>query len=133
MQSLIEQLAVDASSLSFTGKIFAGIQVAIFAMIIVFSVLIFLMYVIKLLGNVVTAQSKKAEDASKAQVSAPSAPAVAAPAVPAQDEKEIVAAVLAAIYATNSGSDSKIVIKNIVKKQDNWGTVGLLEQMNSRL
>lgn len=131
MQSLMEQLAIDAQSLPFGSKMFAGLQVTVFSMVIVFSVLILLMFIIKAMGSIVMAGEKKTKQAEIP--SAAPAAAVAAPAVAKTDDSEVVAAIVAAVSSSYAGSDVRIVIKDIVKRQDNWGTVGLLEQMNSRL
>ena len=130
MQSLMEQLAIDAQGMPFGSKMFAGLQVTVFSMVIVFLVLMLLMYIIKVMGSLIVAQEKK-----KAQIPAtPAAPAVSAPVETAKkDDSEAIAAVIAAVTSAYVGTDVKIVIKDVVKKQDNWGTVGLLEQMNSRL
>lgn len=123
MFELIERMRMDTEHLSVADKFLGGAVVSVFSMFIVFCVLILLMYVIKGIG--LTAVEKKAAPAA-----APSAPA---PAAIVKDESEVIAAVMAAVNSMSTSEGSRIVIKNIVKKQDNWGTSGLLEQMNSRL
>lgn len=128
MFELIERMRMDTEHLSVADKFLGGAVVSVFSMFIVFCVLILLMYVIKGIG--LTAVEKKAAPAAAPAAAAPSAPA---PAAIVKDESEVIAAVMAAVNSMSTSEGSRIVIKNIVKKQDNWGTSGLLEQMNSRL
>ena len=126
MYELIKKLAENAD-MTLGEKMMACLGITLFAMAIVFSVLIILMFVIK--GLKLISEEKKEKPAIE---SAPKA-AVPAPAVVKTDESEVIAAVMAAVNCMSSGEGSRIVIKNIVKTNDSWGTSGLLEQMNSRL
>lgn len=131
MQSLMEQLAIDAQSMPVGAKVAAGLQTTVFSMVIVFAVLILLMYIIKAMGSVISAQENKKSQASSPSTNVATAPSQAV--VTKTNDDEVVAAIMAAISSAYAGSDARIVIRNIEKKQDNWATVGLLEQMNSRL
>lgn len=126
MYELIKKLAENAD-MTLGEKMMACLGITLFAMAIVFSVLIILMFVIK--GLKLISEEKKEKPAIE---SAPKA-AVPAPAVAQTDESEVIAAVMAAVSCMSTGEGSRIVIKNIVKTNDSWGTAGLLEQMNSRL
>ena len=81
---------------------FAGLQVTVFSMVIVFLVLMLLMYIIKVMGSLIVAQEKK-----KAQIPAtPAAPAVSAPVETAKkDDSEAIAAVIAAVTSAYVGTD----------------------------
>lgn len=126
MYELIKKLAENAD-MTLGEKMMACLGITLFAMAIVFSVLIILMFVIK--GLKLISEEKK----EKPVIETKSTPAVAAPTPAAKDESEVIAAVMAAVSAMSAGEGSRIVIKNIVKTNDSWGTAGLLEQMNSRL
>lgn len=126
MYELIKKLAENAD-MTLGEKMMACLGITLFAMAIVFSVLIILMFVIK--GLKLISEEKKEKPAIE---SAPKA-AVPAPAVAQTDESEVIAAVMASVSCMSTGEGSRIVIKNIVKTNDSWGTAGLLEQMNSRL
>lgn len=129
MYDLIKQLGENAQGMETGPQILAGLGVTLFAMAIVFSVLIILMFVIK--GLKLIGDEKKTKPA-EIQVAAPvenDSPAT----TPQVDDSEVIAAIMAAIGSMSSGEGSRIVIKNIVKKQDNWGHSGLLEQINNRL
>lgn len=121
--------------MSFGDKIFAGFEVAFFAMAIVFCVLILLMIIIKLMGNIVIKNEKKVQQKmaeSQPQVSATQTvqPTIVESAV---DESEIIAAIVAAISSMSEGSDCKIVIRNITGVNESWSNAGLVNQLNSRL
>ena len=49
------------------------------------------------------------------------------------DENEVMAAIIGAISSMNTGQDSKIVIRQVVRNNSNWANSGLLEQINSRI
>ncbi len=127
MYELIKQLAANDPNMTVGQKMIACLGVTLLAMAIVFSVLVILMFVIK--GLKLISVEKKDQPVIETK----STPAVAAPTPAAKDESEVIAAVMAAVSAMSAGEGSRIVIKNIVKTNDSWGTAGLLEQMNSRL
>ncbi len=131
MGSLIDRLSSGAE-MTVGEKILAGIEVSVFSMAIVFAVLILLMFIIKVMGNVVANSEKKAQEQESA--AAPNQPTTE-PVIAQNttDESEVVAAIVAAISAMSEGSDCKIVIKNITRANESWASAGLLEQINSRL
>lgn len=129
MYELIKKLAAN-ESMSIGEKLIACLGVTLLAMAIVFVVLIILMYVIKGLKMI----SEEKKPAAAVPAPAPAVPAPAAVENSSQtDESEVIAAVMAAVNCMSSGEGSKIIIRNIVKKNESWASAGLLEQMNSRL
>lgn len=130
MYELIKRLAANDKNMLIGEKLIACLGVTLLAMAIVFVVLIILMYVIK--GLKMISEEKKPAAAGPAP--APAVPAPAAVETSSQtDESEVIAAVMAAVNCMSSGEGSKIIIRNIVKKNESWASAGLLEQMNSRL
>ncbi len=127
MQELIYQMASNAD-MTLGEKILGSLIVMLFSMLIVFAVLALLMLIIRLFG--LTASEKVAP--AVAPASAP-VEAVADRTETAELDKEVVAAITAAIGAMSASSGCRIVIRSIAKKQDNWGTAGILEQMKNRL
>ena len=130
MESLIDRLRSGAE-MSLGEKLLAGVEVSVFAMVVVFAVLILLMFIVKLMGSVMKNGEKKVQD--KTDASPPTQQTAAAVRQVAVDDSEAVAAIVAAISAMSKGSDCKIVIRNITRSNDAWAGAGLLEQINSRL
>ena len=129
MESLIDRLRSGAE-MSLGDKLLAGVEVSVFAMVVVFAVLILLMFIVKLMGSV-KGGAKKVQDKTEAlPMSQQTAAAVQQVAV---DDGEAVAAIVAAISAMSKGNDCKIVVRNITRLNDAWAKAGLLEQINSRL
>ncbi len=123
MQELIYQMASNAD-MTLGEKILGSLIVMLFSMLIVFAVLALLMLIIRLFGW--TASEKVAPASAPVE-------AVADRTETAELDKEVVAAITAAIGAMSASSGCRIVIRSIAKKQDNWGTAGILEQMKNRL
>ncbi len=132
MGSLIDRLSSGAE-MTVGEKILAGIEVSVFSMAIVFAVLILLMFIIKVMGNVVANSEKKAQEQESAAATPNQPTTEPVIAQNTTDESEVVAAIVAAISAMSEGSDCKIVIKNITRANESWASAGLLEQINSRL
>ncbi|MDO5062824.1 MAG: OadG family protein [Peptostreptococcaceae bacterium] len=131
MYELIKKLAAN-ESMSIGEKLIACLGVTLLAMAIVFCVLVILMFVIK--GLKIISDDKKTRPSAAVPAPAPAVPAPAAVENSSQtDESEVIAAVMAAVNCMSSGEGSKIIIRNIVKKNESWASAGLLEQMNSRL
>ena len=130
MESLIDRLR-SGPEMSLGDKLLAGVEVSVFAMVVVFAVLILLMFIVKLMGSVIKGGAKKVQDKTEAlPMSQQTAAAVQQVAV---DDGEAVAAIVAAISAMSKGNDCKIVVRNITRLNDAWAEAGLLEQINSRL
>ncbi len=123
MQELIYQMASNAD-MTLGEKILGSLIVMLFSMLIVFAVLALLMLIIRLFGW--TASEKVAPASAPVE-------AVADRTETAELDKEVVAAITAAIGVMSASSGCRIVIRSIAKKQDNWGTAGILEQMKNRL
>lgn len=137
MSELIQMMATNIDSMTLAEKLMGGTVVTVFAMGIVFIVLVLLMYVIKgmtklivnsenrSMGIVEKVETKEVETVKHTTLQVENS---------IQAEEEVVAAIIAAINANYSSSQSKIIIRNIVKnEQNNWASAGLLEQLNSRI
>lgn len=134
MNELIKQMATDTSSMSLAEKVMGGLAVTLFSMAIVFFVLVLIMYAIKAM----TSSASKVAERRAARVVNEKTEEVKiqeTPVEPEEDnEEEVVAAIMAAINSYYASSQSKIVIKNIAKKEDStWVNAGILNQINSRL
>ncbi|MGB5823022.1 MAG: OadG family protein [Proteocatella sp.] len=130
MNELINQMATDVTTMTLGEKMTGGLVVTLFAMTIVVLVLVIIMYAIKALTAYASSSAKKA-DMKKAQASG--IEKIEQVAVESNDE-EVVAAIMAAINSYYASSQSKIVIKNIAKKDHStWANAGMLDQLNSRL
>lgn len=134
MNELIKQMATDTSSMSLAEKMMGGLVVTVFSMAIVFLVLILIMYIIKLM----TSSTAKVAERRAARVVNEKTEEIKIQETsiePEEDnEEEVVAAIMAAINSYYASSQSKIVIKNIAKKEDStWVNAGILNQINSRL
>lgn len=132
MRELIFKIANEAGSMTVGEKFIGGILITLFSMLMVFAVLILLMYVIKILGTTLGGNAKPAKTTvEKSQNESSSKENISE--VQARDEAEVVAAIIAAVNAVKTGEDSKIIIRQIVKNQNNWAENGLAAQVNSRL
>ena len=133
MNELIKQMATDTASMSVVEKIIGGIVVTVFSMAIVFLVLILIMYIIKAM----TASTAKVAERRQAKVVDEKTEVVKIQETSIEPEDNIeeeIAAVMASISSYYASSNSKIVIKNIAKKDSNsWVNAGMLDQINSRL
>lgn len=133
MNELIKQMATDTASMSIAEKISGGIVVTLFSMAIVFLVLILIMYIIK----VMTASTAKVAERRQAKVIDEKTEEIKIQETSIEPEDNIeeeIAAIMAAISSYYASSNSKIVIKNIAKKDnDTWVNAGMLDQINSRL
>lgn len=133
MNELIKQMATDTASMSIAEKVIGGIVVTVFSMAIVFLVLILIMYIIKAM----TASTAKVAERRQAKVVDEKTEVVKIQETSIEPEDNIeeeIAAVMAAISSYYASSNSKIVIKNIAKKDSNsWVNAGMLDQINSRL
>lgn len=125
MQELVYRIANEIDTLTMGEKFLGGLLVTAFSIFMVFAVLILLMYIIKGLGLVLGNKAHKtatAEEPIKEEVMNLSE----------DDENEVMAAIIGAISSMNTGQDSKIVIRQVVRNNSNWADSGLLEQINSR-
>ena len=64
MESLIDRLRSGAE-MSLGEKLLAGVEVSVFAMVVVFAVLILLMFIVKLMGSVMKNGEKKVQAAGR--------------------------------------------------------------------
>ena len=126
MQELVYRIANEIDTLTMGEKFLGGLLVTAFSIFMVFAVLILLMYIIKGLGLVLGNKAHKtatAEEPIKEEVMN----------LTEDDENEVMAAIIGAISSMNTGQDSKIVIRQVVRNNSNWADSGLLEQINSRI
>lgn len=136
MNELIKQMSTDTTSMTLAEKAIGGIVVTVFSMAIVFFVLIMIMYIIKLMTSSATKVAKRREakvvDEKSSEVNIQEI--AIEPEQTSKNEEEVVAAIMAAINSYYASSQSKIVIRNISKKEnDTWVNAGMLDQINSRL
>lgn len=124
MQELVYRIGNDIGGLSVGEKLLGGILIALFSMLMVFSVLLLLMYLIKGMGLVFADRKPEEEKIQEIQVQEEEQ---------LLDENEVMAAIVAAISSMKTSEGSKIVIRQLVKNENNWADAGLLEQINSRL
>ena len=124
MQELVYRIGNDIGSLSVGEKLLGGILITLFSMLMVFSVLLLLMYLIKGMGLVFADRKPEEEKIQEIQVQEEEQ---------LLDENEVMAAIVAAISSMKTSEGSKIVIRQLVKNENNWADAGLLEQINSRL
>lgn len=129
MDNLISGLR-DGAQMSMGEKFLAGLQVTIFAMIIVFFVLVFLMYIIKFTGKIFVRSEQKKKLGENNISMVDSTDKIISTNV---DKSEEIAAVMAAINMISVAQGSRLVVKSITKKQDNWSSSGIIAQMNNRL
>lgn len=131
MNELINQMATNVTTMSLGQKMTGGLVVTLFSMTIVILVLVIIMYAIKGLTAYVKSSEKKSDMKNQLESGIETiVPAVA----DKTDEEEVVAAIMAAINSYYASSNSKIVIKNIAKKDHSpWANAGMLDQLNSRL
>lgn len=132
MSELLQIMATNIDSLTLAEKLMGGAVVTLFSMGLVFTVLVTLMFVIKAMTKYATKDEVKLEIEQTKIITQPKInnENLENQAV---NEEEVVAAIIAAINANYSSSQSKIVIKNITRNNDNWSNSGLLEQLNSRI
>lgn len=126
MQELVYRIANEIDTMTMGEKFLGGLLVTAFSILMVFAVLILLMYIIKGLGLVLGNKAPKAaakEEPIKEEVMN----------LTEDDENEVMAAIIGAISSMNTGQDSKIVIRQVVRNNSNWADSGLLEQINSRI
>lgn len=136
MNELIKQMATDTSSMTLAEKAIGGLVVTVFSMAIVFLVLIMIMYIIKLMTSSATKVAKRREakvvDEKSSEVNIQEI--AIEPEQTSKNEEEVVSVIMAAINSYYASSQSKIVIRNISKKEnDTWVNAGMLDQINSRL
>ncbi len=129
MDNLISSLR-DGAQMSMGEKFLAGLQVTIFAMIIVFFVLVFLMYIIKFTGKIFVRSEQKKKLGENNISMVDSTDKIISTNV---DKSEEIAAVMPAINMISVAQGSRLVVKSITKKQDNWSSSGIIAQMNNRL
>ena len=136
MNELIKQMATDSASMSLSEKMLGGLAVTLFSMVIVFFVLVLIMYAIKAMtssaSKVAARREAKVIDEKSSEITIQEISIE--PEQTSTNEEEVVAAIMAAINSYYASSQSKIVIRNIAKKEDNtWVNAGMLDQINSRL
>ncbi len=127
MQELVYRIANEIDTLTMGEKFLGGLLVTAFSIFMVFAVLILLMYIIKGLGLVLGNKAPKAAAAKEEPIKEE------VMNLTEDDENEVMAAIIGAISSMNTGQDSKIVIRQVVRNNSNWANSGLLEQINSRI
>lgn len=132
MSELLQIMATNIDSLTLAEKLMGGAVVTLFSMGLVFTVLVTLMFVIKAMTKYATKDEVKLEIEQSKIITQTEIKQTNIEEINVNEE-EIVAAIIAAINANYSSSQSKIVIKNITRNNDNWSNSGLLEQLNSRI
>ena len=106
------------------------VVVTITGIVLVFLILILLMAIITLEGKIfdsMNAKKKAAKEAAKAPAVQPAAPVQQAAAAPAPQVEEgipgdVVAAIMAAIYAMGNG---KYTLKAVRRSKNGWGKAGV--------
>lgn len=120
------------ATLSLSNKLLAGLVTTLLGMGITFTALIILQFAISWMDRLLN-RSTVSQQPTTAH--SPAAGNVEQPAeVP--DDRELVAVISAVIALKLKTTADNIVIKNIVKIDDNsplWNRAGIIEQMNSRL
>ena len=107
-------------SMTLSEKLISGLQVAILGMSIVFTILLLLMLVLKLLEIIFSEDMNFKEDLSETQTTTPEYE----PKIDSNDEK--VAAIVAAVMSLENVSKSKFRIRKITRTKDDvpiWGRV----------
>ena len=117
-------------SMTLSEKLISGLQVAILGMSIVFTILLLLMLVLKLLEVIFSEDMDFKEDLSETQTSKPEYE----PEIDRNDDK--VAAIMAAVMSLEDVSKSKFRIRKITRTKDDvpiWGRVargGVISENN---
>lgn len=134
MTDLLAQFANPElmKTMSTGDKLFAGLFTTLLGMGITFAALIILQFVIGWMDRLLNTKKQAVLETHPEPVLPRTEPTVE----PATDDTELIAAISASLALMLGTSSDCIVIKNIVKIEDNlpaWNRAGILEQMNSRL
>lgn len=121
ISKLLKIMSTDIHSLSLDEKLIGVFIVTIIAMTVVFIVLMLISFSIKFMNNLI---SKLEQDLilDKERIN-----------IENKDEGELIAVIAASIASHLNRSTSNIIIKNVVKVNENelnWVTAGRIEQMN---
>ncbi|MCT4585800.1 MAG: OadG family protein [Peptostreptococcaceae bacterium] len=121
---LLDKMSTDIKSLSYNEKMLGCLIVTILAMVIVFTVLVLLMFIVKTMKNFAN-KPKKEEVIVKTKAVEEVVEEVEA------DDKELVAIISAAVAASLNTSTSKIIVKRIERLSEDpaWAQAGRIEQM----
>lgn len=112
-------------------SLLVGVQVTVVGLLIVFSVLLILMFILKLMKVIFAPKEEKVKENPIEEKAAPAVPLEAN----AQDDEEIVAVLTAAIAASLNTSTYNLKIKSFRRIGNNspaWNKAGLSETINSR-
>lgn len=137
INELLKMLQQDPESISLltmSEKITVILFVAGLGMAVTFSVLVFLWFSISLLSNVFKALDNKAAKPSKVE-KVETTNATVEEAAEEEEDEELIAVIAAAVAASMNTSIHNIVVKNIVRTNDqtpSWAKTGRIEQMNTR-
>jgi len=126
--SLMESLKTSFVSMTLGEKVLGGLQVALFGMAIVFSILVFIMLGIHLLEKM-AGDSKKVPSVS---ISMDETKMPTDQTESIEDYGELVAVISAVIAVSLSTSTHNIVVRNITRVQDPtplWGKMGRIQQL----
>jgi glutaconyl-CoA/methylmalonyl-CoA decarboxylase subunit delta len=121
------------TTLSVTDKLLAGLVTTLLGVGITFSALIILQFTISWMDRLLNRSTIVTQEPTTAQ---PPMSVNAQQTADVQDDKELVAVITAVIALKLKTTADNIVIRNIVKIDDNsslWNRAGIIEQMNSRL
>lgn len=127
---LIERMKTAIDSLTLGEKVLGSLQVALFGMAIVFSILVFIMIAITLLEKF-AGDSKKSPSRSISTEETTMDEKTSKEAL--VDYGELVAVITAAVAASLHTSSHNIVVKNITRVPDVtpvWGKAGRIQQLN---
>ncbi len=126
--TLIEQMSLGE-------KVYASLFTTALGMLITFCALIVLWGLTAFYSKLVQNAEAKKSAGSVTNVTPTPAPAAAPAAKPEEDDEELVAVISAAIAASLGTSMHNIVVRSIVRVQDQtpaWGQSGRVDQMNAR-
>lgn len=121
---LLDKMSTDINSLTRNEKLLGCLVVTLLAMVIVFTVLVLLMFIVKTMKNFAN-KPKKEEVVVKAK------PIEEVVEEVKTDDKQLVAVITAAVAASLNTSTSKIVVKRIERLSEDpaWAQAGRIEQM----
>lgn len=123
-------------TLSFSEKMGGVLITAVLGMGITFLALIFIMYLIDILSNLLKEKGTVAENENKVVVAAATEEVEEEEDLTEEldNNEEIIAAITAAI-SLQLGGNKKFIVTNIERVQDTtptWGKMGIVEQLSSR-
>lgn len=121
---LLDKMSTDINSLTRDEKLLGCLVVTVLAMVIVFTVLVLLMFIVKTMKNF-------ANKPKKEEVVVKTKPIEEVVEEVKPDDKQLVAVITAAVAASLNTSTSNIVVKRIERLSEDpaWAQAGRMEQM----